>query len=771
MRRTTLLLSAFALSAGLWAQSGDATRFNIIPQPNHISASEGSFALTPATTVAANGAEAKQVLGYLQNKMLCATGAKLREVGTKKAPGILLSIDKKMTGAEAYTLEVTPQGVVAKAATGDGLFYAVQTLLQLLPPAVESTVAKTFSSWSVPSVQIADSPRFTYRGVMLDPCRHFLPVEAVKKQIDVLASYKINRLHWHLTEDQGWRIEIKKYPRLTQVGSVRTEGDGSTHRGYYTQQEVKEVVAYARERHIEVVPELEIPGHELAAIAAYPELSCTGKETTPRIIWGVEDVVMCPGRERMFGFLRDVIDEMAPLFPSVYFHIGGDECPRGEWKKCPDCQKRMKELGYTREAQLQSYVIGRVEKYLRTKGKRIIGWDEILEGGNLDTTAIVMSWRGEEGGITAAKAGHQVLMTPSSHGFYFDHYQGDAINEPCAIGGYSTLAKVYGYDPVPAEVHAAGRDNMVLGVQANCWSEYIHTPSQLEYRLYPRALALSEVAWTRPEAKPGFEDFQRRADGDAAERLSLRKINFHIPQPEQPGLACNYLAFTQSDTIALKTTRPLPIVYTTDGTAPTASSLRYTAPIVLDRSTVLRTACVLPCGILSPERTIYADKTDFAPAAKAADTKPGLTLTKWEGHFLRPTQITGEPSVKDSVVTDIEAVRTLADVPADVRGVRDYAARVEGYIDIPATGVYEFSSNKNQVYIDGKLAIDNSGEAVPRYSRNNRQLALEKGLHRVSVTFLGGIFGGWPTYWDNAQLHYRPEGGKWAKVSAEMLCH
>ena len=771
MRKFTLLLSAFTLSAGLWAQGGAATQLNIIPQPNHVTAAEGTFTLTPTTTVAASGAEAKEALRCLQEKMQKATGAKLREVGAKKAPGILLATDKSVQGAEAYTLEVTPQGVTAKASTAAGLFYAVQTLLQLMPPTVEATTGTPFTAWEIPAVKIADSPRFAYRGVMLDPCRHFLPVDAVKKQIDVLASYKINRLHWHLTEDQGWRVEIKKYPLLTQLGSRRTEGDGTTHSGYYTQQEIKDVVEYARRRHVEVVPELEIPGHELAAIAAYPELSCTGKATTPRIIWGVEDVVMCPGRERMFDFLRDVIDELAPLFPSAYFHIGGDECPRGEWEKCPDCQKRMKELGYTRAAQLQSYVVGRVEKYLRTKGKRIIGWDEILEGGNLDTTSIVMSWRGEDGGITAAKAGHQVLMTPSSHGFYFDFYQGDAINEPCAIGGYSTLQKVYGYDPVPSAVHAAGRDAMVLGVQANCWSEYIHTPAQLEYRLYPRALALSEVAWTQTAAKPGFDDFRRRADGDAAQRLDLRKVNFHIPRPEQPGMACNHLAFTQTDTIALKTTRPLPILYTTDGTHPTAASMRYTAPIVLDRSTVLRTACLLPSGKLSPERVIYADKTAYAPAVKKTDAKPGLLLTKWEGTFLRPSQIKGTPTVADSVVSDIEALRSLTYVPDDVRDVSNYAARVEGYIDIPATGVYEFSTNNNQVYIDGCLAIDNSGEQVPRYSRNNRQLALAKGLHRVSVTFLGGIFGGWPTYWDNAQLHFRPKGGKWAKVSAAMLFH
>lgn len=772
MKRNMLTALMLCGTMTLTAQT-TLSGLNIIPTPLETKFTEGAFQFNPLTIqAAAKGKEAKEVLDFFISKIQHSTGQKLRLGKTFTNNTISFVIDKNLSGEEAYTLEVTPQQIVAKAATGTGLFYAMQTLLQLMPAEVESTSPTVnIKTWQIPALQITDKPRFAHRGVMLDPCRHFLPVDAVKKQIDLLSSYKINKVHWHLTDDQGWRIEIKKYPKLTSIGAKRIEGDQSVHEGYYTQKEIKEVVEYARERHIDIIPELEIPGHELAAISAYPELSCQEKTTTPRIIWGVEDVVMCPGKELMFNFLQDIIDEMTPLFPSKYFHIGGDESPRIEWEKCENCQNRMKEQGYKNEAQLQSYVIGRIEKYLHKKGKTIIGWDEILEGGNLDTTAIVMSWRGENGGITAAKAGHQVLMTPSNQGFYFDQFQGDPATESyCAIGGYSTLKKVYSYDPVPQAIKNAGRDNLVLGIQANCWSEYLPTPNLLEFRLYPRALALAEVGWSTVERK-NFTDFCRRVDGDASIRLQLRNVNFHIPQPEQPEGSFNYMAFTDTDTLRLKTTRPLRIVYTTDGTQPTVNSTTYSAPIVVNRSTTIHAASVLPSGILSPSRTIYMDKQTYSKSVEKSDVKPGLLLKKWEGSYLQPTHIKGIPSVNDSVVSHIESLRTLTYVPANVRNVKDYAAIVEGYINIPETGIYEFSTNNNQLFIDGKCAVDNSHRAVPRYSAENRQLALSKGLHPIKVVFLGGIYGGWPSYWDNAKVNMRREGGKWQSIGKDMLWH
>lgn len=679
-------------------------------------------------------------------------------------------IDKKVRGSEAYTLSVTPKGIVAKASTQTGLFYAKQTLLQLID-----------QDGNVPCVEIKDAPRFSYRGLHLDPCRHFFTVEETKKQIDLMAQYKLNTMHWHLTEDQGWRIEIKKYPELLQYGAQRVEGDGSIHKGYYTQEEIKDVVAYAAERHITVVPELEIPGHELAAIAAFPNLTCRGEKTTPRIVWGVEDIVMCPGKEDMFTFLQDVIDEMVPLFPSKLFHIGGDESPRGEWEKCPKCQARMKAEGLTKEAQLQSYVIGRIEKYLRAKGKTIIGWDEILEGGNLDTTAVVMSWRGEEGGIIAGKAHHHVLMTPGSQGLYFDHYQGDpqAEVQEC-IGGYSTLEKVYSYDPVPQSLREAGAAQYVLGVQANNWSEYIHNDAELEWRIWPRALALAEIAWSPVEGKD-FADFQRRVDGPATQNLLRHKVNFHIPSVEDEGGSCDNIVFLDTRRMNFKTTRPLPILYTLDGTEPTAESLRYhnnqttgtrEMPLTLTRSTVIKARTMLPGGILGPVRTINAVKVPgYQPAAQTEQMDNGLKCSIYYGGHRTVSTIQATPD-EVCVIDSLYQLRNRVPVSPSVRNVKNYAAIGEGYVEMPADGIYEFHTQNTQLWIDGKLVVDNSASPLQRNSRMNAEVALQKGLHEIKVIFLGGIFTGWPTYWDDASVTYRVSGtDKWSPIRPGQLFH
>lgn len=768
MKKTVIaaLLLFLGSSCEIMAQD-----FQIIPTPKELTPSQGEFRLTSSTLIASKGKGAEEIANFFAEKIYKSTTLKLRTGKANKPGTISFILDKKIKGKEAYSLEVTSDQILAKASTTDGLFYAMQSLLQLLPPDVERTyLLGKVPEWTVPAVKINDEPRFAYRGIHLDPCRHFLPVEDVKRQIEMLAAYKINYLHWHITEDQGWRIEIKKYPKLTEIGARRIEGDGSVHEGYYTQEQVKDIVEFARKHHIQIIPELEIPGHELAAIAAYPELSCQGKSITPRIIWGVEDIVMCPGKEDMFRFLKDVIDEMTPLFPCTYFHIGGDESPRGEWAKCSKCQQRMKDLGYTKEAQLQSYVIGRVEKYLRSKGKVIIGWDEILEGGNLDTTAVVMSWRGESGGITAAKAGHQVLMTPSSQGLYFDHYQGDSNIEPCHIGGYSTLEKVYKYDPVPEVLKKEGKERYVLGVQANNWSEYYYTPARMEYGLYPRALALAEVGWS-PMSTRNFKDFARRVDTDHAIRMKHHFINYHIPLAEQPGGSCNRLAFTDQMDLTLKTTRPLEMVYTTDGTYPSAESKRYTGPIHLTQSTVVKVATLLPCGIMGPVRSISAVKTEVVPGIALNQAKPGLKMNLNWGNFLKPTDIPATPDIKDQVVPNIEKIRTMTSVPGDVRNVKNYAASVEGYLNIEEDGIYEFSTNNMQLWIDDDIVIDNSNEDCLRFCRNNIQLALGKGYHKIKVIFIGGIFGGWPSYWDNAAVNYRKAEGKWKAIPADKLFH
>lgn len=753
------VLTAFFFTLSVLPSMG---QINIIPRPAVVEEGSGSFELSPQTVVLSKGKgkSASKVAQAFIDKLQLSTGIRLKSSHKVVTSSILFTIDPTIKGKESYRLEVTPQQVKLSASSESGLFWAYQSLLQLLPPFVETTNAYT-PNWplKIPMVRIEDQPRFSWRGILVDVSRHFMPVAAIKKQLDVMASLKLNRFHWHLTDDQGWRIEIKRYPKLTDIGAWRMDADGNKYGGFYTQQEIREIVAYAAARHIEVIPELEIPGHELAAIAAYPDLSCKKEKITPRIIWGVEDIVMCPGRENMFNFLKNVIDELVPLFPSTYFHIGGDESPRIEWEKCDSCQARMKVLGLTREAQLQDYVIERIGKYLQTKGKRIIGWDEILEGGNLPKDAIVMSWRGEEGGIVAAQKHHSVIMTPGSHGLYFDHYQGDIMNEPTSIGGYAPLDKCYAYNPVPSALSTQGLDSLVLGVQGNNWTEYTLGPAALENRLWPRGAALAEVGWTK-ESNKDFSDFQRRLDNDFTLRLKERHINFYIPAPSVEGISSNKLAFIHSRTVALTSQRNLPIVYTLDGTTPTAHSIRYTGPIKIDQNTTLNTATLLPCGLLSNVRKIEINK-QTPLFALSTPTIKGYIIRKYKGEYRTPQQLKNAKADSTFKADRIEVVRTLTNVPSDVRNVKNYAATAEGFFYVPETGVYEFSSLLTQVSIDGTLYIDNSGIYAPRDTRENCEIALAKGWHKVQGLFIGEIFGGWPTFWNAAKIQWRSVGGKW----------
>jgi hexosaminidase len=415
-------------------------------------------------------------------------------------------------GPEGYELTVTPERVIIRASQPAGIFYGKQTLQQLLPG-------------PIPCLHIEDRPRFPWRGAMLDVARHFFPKEFVKRYIDLLALHKLNTLHLHLTDDQGWRVEIKKYPKLTEVGSWRAEtnGDGKRYGGFFTQDDLREIVAYAAERHITVVPEIEMPGHGLAALTAYPELSCTGGPFKVRTRWGVEPDVYCAGNEKTFAFVQDVLDEVLAIFPSKFIHIGGDECPKARWKKCPKCQARMKAEGLKNEHELQSYFIRRIEKHLSSKGRRLIGWSEIREGG-LAKNAALMDWIG--GAVEGASAGHDVVMSPTSH-CYFDYYQSqDKKAEPKAIGGFIPLSKVYAFEPVPAKL-APQFHKHILGAQANLWTEYIPTPQQAEYMTFPRLCALAEVVWS-PAAARNWDDFSVRLT-QHLKHLDALKVNYRKP--------------------------------------------------------------------------------------------------------------------------------------------------------------------------------------------------------------------------------------------------
>ncbi|OUO53179.1 beta-hexosaminidase [Parabacteroides sp. An277] len=748
---------------------------NVIPAPQSLVQHDGYFKLGNGTSFGAASPEAKTIAEFFAAKMRTATGYNI-QVGEKGNITLNLDAAADVPNEEGYTLEVTNQGATVTAKTAQGLFYGMQTFMQLLPAEIESAQKVSGIAWQAPLVSVKDAPRFGYRGIHIDPCRHFMPIENMKKYIDVLSLFKINRIHWHLTDDQGWRIEIKKYPKLQEIASKRIEGEGFEHGGYYTQEEIKEVVKYAADHFIEVIPELELPGHEMAAIAAYPELSCKGEPGTPRIIWGVEDIVMCPGKEDMFNFLEDVIDEMVPLFPSEYFHIGGDECPKISWKDCPKCQARIKAEGltadknHTAEEKLQSYVIQRMEKYLETKGKKIIGWDEILEGG-LAPSATVMSWRGEEGGIAAALMDHNVIMTPGGNGMYLDAYQGDSKIEPVTIGGYTPLEKTYSYNPVPDTLASMGKGNYVLGVQGNTWAEYMYTEEIREYMIFPRIIAVAEIGWTNLDRKD-YKDFERRIE-NAYVRLDEHNMGYHIPLPEQPNGSCDFVAFTDKASLEFKTSRPVKMVYTLDGSEPTPASTAYTAPIEITETTTLKIASVLPSGKMSRVRTIQVEKQALAPAKEVEKTTPGLTMQVFDGMYLNVKDLEAakvQPKETKTIKSTFE-LRSQVKTSESMRGVKQYAAIATGYVNIPEDGVYYISSDLEEVWIDGKLLVNNGGE-VKRFSRHDSSVALAKGLHEIKAVFLGHIIGGWPSNWNDGSIKLRKaDATEFTAITPEMLVH
>lgn len=521
MKKVWFIASLF-LSMSMYAQ------VNIIPQPVELKmpATAGQFVITAKTPIILEASGLENSARFLNDYLKQVYGFILPI--TKKAgaaPGIRLNfdrIDHPIPGA--YQMEVNAKGVYIGGDNATGTFYGIQTLLQLLP-------TQKASSLPVSYLSIKDHPRFQYRGLHLDVSRHFAPLSFVKRYIDYIALHKMNYFHWHLTDDQGWRIEIKKYPNLTKAGAWRngtiigrypgTGNDSIRYGGFYTQKEVKEIVDYATKRYITVIPEIEMPGHASAALTAYPYLGCTGGPYQVQQTWGVFNDVFCAGNDSVFTFLQNVLDEVIPLFPAKYVHIGGDECPKDSWKKCPKCQKRMADNKLKDEHELQSYFVQRMEKYINGKGKTMIGWDEILEGG-LAPNAVVMSWRGEKGGIEAAKQKHDVIMTPTNF-VYFDYSQSKQ-EDSVTIGSYVPVKKVYSYEPVPKEL-SADESKHILGAQANVWTEYMKNAKKIEYMIFPRLSALSEVLWS-PAEKRSWDDFEKRLQ-EQTKRYTLWGANYN----------------------------------------------------------------------------------------------------------------------------------------------------------------------------------------------------------------------------------------------------
>lgn len=580
------------------------TNYQIVPQPKEIivdKQTDKCFRLDASTQIYVS----KRNDGMQKNAQFLAeyirqqTGLQLAVTNKKPAKNaILLENSLKSSNKEAYELQVNETSVRINGASDAGTFYGIQTFRKMIPHSYVGT-------YDLVTATIKDEPRFGYRGMMLDVGRHFFTVDEVKSYIDMLAMHNMNVFHWHLSEDQGWRIEIKKYPKLIEIGSVRKETilghygsgvyDGTPYGGYYTQEQAKEIVRYAADRHITVIPEIDLPGHMMAALASYPELGCVGSGYEVRTTWGIADDVLCAGNPKTLEFIKDVLGEIVDIFPSKYIHIGGDECPKVRWESCPKCQAKIAELGlktdgeHTKEQRLQSYITTEADKFLTSKGRRLIGWNEILEGG-LSPNATVMSWIGEQGGIAAAKLHHDVIMSPNTY-LYFDYYQSENKDQdPLAIGGYLPLKRVYQYEPLPEEL-TKEQQKYIIGVQANLWTEYIGTIQKAFYMALPRAAALSEVQWSSPQRKD-FADFLTRM-GNMTSLYDMQRWNYS-PSIFDVQIITNEDKVNRTFEVKMEALPGATIYYTTDGSTPNRGSFIYKAPLKIHSECTVKAWVVYP---------------------------------------------------------------------------------------------------------------------------------------------------------------------------------
>lgn len=723
----TAIAGAVACSDGQKAQ-GD---YAVIPLPQEV-AIQGSapFLLKPTTpiTYQEGNAEMEQTARFLASYIKEATGYEPKVTTGDTGKGIHLSIASDIRNKEGYRLLVSENGVEIAGASNAGIFYGVQTLRKSIPAAADGMQVE------LPAVSINDYPRFPYRGMHLDVSRHFFPTDSIKKFIDILALHNMNRFHWHLTDDQGWRIEIKKYPELTQIGSKRKETvigrnsgkyDGQPYDGFYTQDEIRDVIAYAKERFITIIPEIDLPGHQLAALATYPELGCTGGPYEVWTQWGVSDDVICAGNEKSMQFLEDVLAEVIDLFPSEYIHIGGDECPKVRWQKCPKCQARIKAEGikgdskHSAEEYLQSYVISRMEKFVESKGRHIIGWDEILEGG-LAPNATVMSWRGVGGGIEAAKQQHNVIMTPNSY-LYFDYYQStDTEHDPLAIGGYLPLERVYSFEPtdgIPEEYQ-----KYVIGAQANLWTEYIPTFSQVEYMIMPRMDALAEVQWTN--APKDYKAFLPRL-------VRMTKLYDRLGYNYAKHIFDIRASFaTDGDkgevVVTLETEGDADIHYTLDGSEPNAASPKYEAPLRIKENVEIKSVAIRPTG----NSRIFSEKIDFNKATAKPVT---LRVAPSKGYdFNGGPELTDGLSGNDNYKTgrwlgfqgkDVDAVIDLKE-PTEFSRVAFNTNVVKGDWIMGAAGITVKVSD------DGQTFKEVAAKTIPSLGKDDKD-----GLYPQEITF------------------------------------
>jgi hexosaminidase len=705
-----------------------------------VEVSPGDFRINESTRILLDPdtAELQGIGEYLVQTMYRTTGHQLgldraaTDTPPRNAIQLMLRRAPEDVDAERYELVVTPELVRLAAARPAGLFRGVQTLRQLLPPGAEEPAGKPGDTGVIPCIQVTDYPRYPWRGMLLDCGRHFIGKDFIKRYIDLLAYHKMNVLHWHLTEDQGWRIEIKKYPKLTQVGAWRQatrdseqprDADGR-YGGFYTQEDVKEIVAYAKSRYVTIVPEIELPGHSQAALASYPELSCTGGPLAVGTQWGVTEDVYCAGNDKTFEFLEGVLTEVIGLFPSEYVHIGGDECPKTRWKACPKCQARIKTEGLKDEHELQSYFVRRIEKFLNSKSRRLIGWDEILEGG-LAPNATVQSWRGMDGAIAGATSDHDVISSPTSH-CYLDYAQGRHPGEPTNMG-FLPLETVYSFEPTPA-VLTPEQAVHVLGAECNLWTE--HAPQPLvDRQVFPRLCALAEVAWS-PREKRDWQAFQARLRTHY-QRLDGLGVCYYVPPPQfvSGGEPVAEPAFTDSLEITLENTFGAgEMRFTLDGSEPTASSPRYVSPFKLTDTTVVRARTFLRTGNASGIGEMWFKKLRPHEPVRLAEAAPGLSYAYYEGTWSRLPDFT-------KLAPAAAGVAPLVDLCVRKRD-DGFAVRFTGYVEVPADGVYTFyvlSDDGGRLRIGEEVVVDHDG--LHPASELSGKVLLMRGRHPITVEY------------------------------------
>jgi hexosaminidase len=734
----TLILTVSVSCSDIDKQA-EYSPLSLVPLPAVMEAADGAFLLGPGTGIIIDTAFAASenlvviFNGFLEKHYGKVMVVELQQSSTAKV--IRAIHDSLIDNPEAYRLEVTCDGITIEAGGEAGLFYAFQTLMQLIFPSQKAEKG----SVAIPCVKISDSPRYKWRGMHLDVSRHFFQKEFIFRMLDAMAMHKLNTFHWHLTDDQGWRIEIDRYPELAAVAAWRDETlighgsetpwvyDGTRYGGYYTKEDVREVVEYAARLHINVVPEIEMPGHAVAALQAYPELSCTGGPVPPFNRWGVSEDVFCAGKEETFEFLEGVLTEVAEMFPYEYIHIGGDECPKVRWEQCPLCQKRRADNNLKDEHELQSYFVKRMEAFLAAKGKKIIGWDEILDGGIAENAA-VMSWRGHSGGIQAANMGHDVVMTP--HLFvYLDYYQSE-YNEPLSIGGMLPLEKVYSIDIMPPEIDEKRRHH-IIGAQANVWTEYMTGEKHVEYMVFPRLAALAEALWT-PGEKLDFEGFSRRMTAQYA-RYDAADLNYRVPHPQ----GYEAISLVTDETVSAELTNGIPgsaIYFTTDGSDPDLRSERYSGPIILepDNEITLKSVTVMPGGRMSAVMTGIFRRAEMKKAACPENLNPGLAFSLYRGEFSTVKEIAGEADSAGLVST----VRIPAGSPAE-----NFGLVLKGYIVVPADGIYTFYTGSDDgvmLVIDDELIVD--GDVLHHGITNKGQTALRAGYHAIKVLYFQRLY-------------------------------